>query len=144
MHLHATAREVPPRTSPIAQAPEPPTSLDAELDPAATEASESLVRRYFEMWNSGDGSVADAVLGPTYLDHALPDVLGPAASRSLVPRFHAANPEVRTSIEVTRADAEFVAVRSTTRRAEKGGEVVTVGGALFRVAGGKLVEQWSW
>src|ERR1700761_2736249 len=108
MHLQSNAGEVPPRSG---QAMEAALETPASYDPTANAANESLVRRYFEMWNSGDGSVADAVLGPTYLDHALPDVLGPAASRSLVPRFHAANPEVRTSIEVTRADAEFVAVR---------------------------------
>jgi len=122
-----------------------PTSRDA-LPRAALdfEANERLVRRYFEMWNTGDGAVADAVLGPTYRDHALPDVVGPAAARSLAPRFHSAHPEVQTTIEVTRADAEFVAVRSTTRRIEEGREVTSSGGALFRVAGGKLVEQWSW
>jgi predicted SnoaL-like aldol condensation-catalyzing enzyme len=141
MHLQSNAGEVPPRSG---QAMEAALEAPTSYDPTANEANESLVRRYFEMWNSGDGSVADALLGPTYLDHALPDVLGPAASRSLVPRFHAANPEVRTTIEVTRADAEFVAVRRITRRIEKGGEVVTVGGALFRIAEGKLVEQWSW
>jgi predicted SnoaL-like aldol condensation-catalyzing enzyme len=107
-------------------------------------ANESIVRRYFDMWNTGDGTVADALLGPTYRDHALPDVVGPAAARSLVPRFHAAHPEVQTTIEVTRADAEFVSVRRTTRRLEQGQEVLSSGGALFRIAAGKLVEQWSW
>jgi predicted SnoaL-like aldol condensation-catalyzing enzyme len=111
---------------------------------ADSEVNESLVRRYFDMWNTGDGTVADAVLGPTYRDHALPDVLGPAAARSLAPRFHAAHPEARTTIEVTRADAEFVAVKRTTRDVERGEEVVSSGSALFRIADGKLVEQWSW
>lgn len=129
MNLQPTPGEVPPRGSP---------------DAPASRANESLVRRYFEMWNTGDGTAADALLGPTYLDHALPEVVGPAASRSLAPRFHAAHPEVHTTIEVTRADAEFVAVRRTTRSLERGDEVVSVGGALFRIADGKLVEQWSW
>jgi hypothetical protein len=51
---------------------------------------------------------------------------------------------VQTTIEVTRADAEFVAVRRTTRRIEEGREVTSSGGALFRIVSGKLVEQWSW
>jgi predicted SnoaL-like aldol condensation-catalyzing enzyme len=111
---------------------------------AGAESSTALVQRYFDMWNSGDGSVADSILGPTYLDHAHPEVLGPAAFRSLVPRFHAANPEARMTIEVAAADRELVAVRNTIVR-NIGGELLeTAGIALFRVAGGKLVEQWSW
>jgi predicted SnoaL-like aldol condensation-catalyzing enzyme len=154
MNLQSTAGEVPPRPHAPAHVSIPASVLgpaeaapshegSAAPNPDAT-ANADLVRRYFDMWNTGDGSAADALLGPTYLDHALPDVVGPAASRSLAPRFHAAHPEVQTTIEVTLADAEFVTVRRTTRRLEDGAEVVTVGGARFRVAGGKLVEQWSW
>jgi predicted SnoaL-like aldol condensation-catalyzing enzyme len=161
MHLQSTAGEVPPRpvhvpahVSASAQAPghgpdAPPLQPGSAPEPSAAadlnaNPNAELVRRYFDMWNTGDGSAADALLGPTYLDHALPDVVGPAASRSLAPRFHAAHPEVQTTIEVTLADAEFVTVRRVTRRLEDGAEVVTVGGARFRIAGGKLVEQWSW
>jgi|CZKU01.1.fsa_nt_gi hypothetical protein len=56
----------------------------------------------------------------------------------------AAHPEVQTTIELTRADTEFVSVRRTTLRIEQGREVVSSGGTLFRIAAGKLVEQWSW
>ena len=90
-----------------------------------------------------DGSVADAVLGPTYLDHAHPEVIGPAAVRSLVPRFHSANPETRMSIAFAAADAEFVAVRNTISRSLGGASVSSEGIALFRVLDGKLAEQWS-
>jgi hypothetical protein len=51
---------------------------------------------------------------------------------------------VQTTIELTRADTEFVSVRRTTLRIEQGREVVSSGGTLFRIAAGKLVEQWSW
>jgi predicted SnoaL-like aldol condensation-catalyzing enzyme len=108
------------------------------------EANKALVLRYFEMWNTGDGSVADAVLGGTYLDHAHPEVLGPAAARSLVPRFHAANPAARMTVEIAAADGEFVAVRNTIVRTIDGAPVESNGIALFRIAGGKLAEQWSW
>lgn len=102
-----------------------------------------LVQRYFEMWNTGDGAVADTVLGATYLDHAHPEVLGPAALRSLVPRFRAANPGARMTIEIAAADEERVAVRNTISRTVDGRPVASEGVALFRVAAGKLAEQWS-
>jgi predicted SnoaL-like aldol condensation-catalyzing enzyme len=106
-------------------------------------ANQVLVRRYFEMWNTGDGSVADAVLGPTYLDHAHPEVLGPAAFRSLVPRFRAANPGAAMKIEIAAADDDFVAVRNAISRTVDGRRVESEGVALFRIVAGKLAEQWS-
>jgi predicted SnoaL-like aldol condensation-catalyzing enzyme len=116
----------------------------AHPDAARVAANTVLVTRYFDMWNTGDGSVADAVLGPTYLDHAHPEVLGPAAFRSLVPRFRAANPGARMQIEIAAADDELVAVRNAISRKVDGAVVESRGIALFRVAGGKLAEQWSW
>jgi len=103
-----------------------------------------LVQRYFDMWNTGDGRVADLVLDTTYVDHAHPEVIGPAAVRSLVPRFHASDPEARMRIEIVAADADFVAVRNTVSRARDGQRTESEGIALFRVVAGKLTEQWSW
>jgi predicted SnoaL-like aldol condensation-catalyzing enzyme len=114
------------------------------LSVAQAEASKSLVRRYFEMFNTGEGTVADEVLSRQYVDHAHPDVIGPAAVRSIAPRFHKANPDARMTPEILGADAEYVAVRNTIRKT-KGGETVEVSGtALFRIGGGRIVEQWSW
>ena len=113
-----------------------------DVSPRAA-ANKNLVRRYFEMWNTGDGSVADDVLGPTYLDHAHPEVVGPAALRSLVPRFRAANPGAAMTIEIAAADDELVAVRNSITRTVDGELVESEGVALFRVAGDKLAEQWS-
>lgn len=109
-----------------------------------TDESKALVRRYFEMWNLGDGRLADGILAPTYLDHAHPEVLGPAAFRSLVPRYHAAHPDAHMAIVFAAADEDFVAVRNTITRRELGRTVASEGIALFRVEGGKLAEQWSW
>src|SRR5580704_8599862 len=72
----------------------------ASAHAADAEAGRGMVRRYFEMWNTGDRTEADAVLGPTYLDHAHPSVVGPAAVRSLVRRFRAENPEARMVVEI--------------------------------------------
>lgn len=112
-------------------------------DAPGIEANKTLVHRYFEMWNTGDGTVADVVLGATYLDHAHPEVIGPAAVRSLVPRFHVANPDAHMRITIAAADAEFVAVRNTITRSRHGRTIESEGIALFRVDAGKLVEQWS-
>jgi hypothetical protein len=106
------------------------------------EENIALVRRYFDMWNTGDGSIADSVLATTYVDHAHPHTLGPAAARALVPRFHAANPELRMTIEVVAAAADFVAVRNTIHGAAAA-PIAVEGLVLFRIEHGKLAEQWT-
>jgi len=111
---------------------------------AEAEASATLVRRYFEMWNTGEGTVADEVLGSRYVDHAYPDVIGPAAARSIAPRFHKAHPDARMTVEIVGADAEYVAVRNTLRKRRGGAAVEVSGAALFRIGDGRIVEQWSW
>ena len=120
---------------------------DARRDASASgedaEASRGVVRRYFEMWNTGDRTEADAVLGPTYLDHAHPSVVGPAAVRSLVRRFRAEHPEAQMTAEIVALDSEYVIARRAIRWSGQGAME-----GLWRRAvsprGGQLVEQWSW
>jgi predicted SnoaL-like aldol condensation-catalyzing enzyme len=95
------------------------------------------------MWNTGDRTEADAVLGPTYLDHAHASVVGPAAVRSLVRRFRAENPEAQMVVEIVAFDSEYVIVRRAIRWSARGA-IEACGVALFRVARGQLAEQWSW
>ncbi|MGO9838285.1 MAG: nuclear transport factor 2 family protein [Polyangiaceae bacterium] len=147
-----TARRLFERLKDCAE-PEDFASLVGELDAGANrdasalaagaEASRGVVRRYFEMWNTGDRTEADAVLGPTYLDHAHPSVVGPAAVRSLVRRFRAESPEARVVVEIVAFDSEYVIVRRAIRWSAQGA-MEACGVALFRVVGGQLAEQWSW
>src|ERR1700722_20086381 len=109
------------------------------------DASTALVLRYFEMWNTGRGAMADELLGPTYVEHAHPAFLGPGASRALVPRLHGLVPGMVVSAEVVLADAEFVVVRTTVEPDGVDGhpDGPRRGMAMFRIADGKLAEQWS-
>ncbi len=115
---------------------------DARQQTADVELGSGLVRRYFDMWNTGEGAVADQVLSPRYVDHAHPDVIGPAAARSIAPRFHRA--KGRMAPEILGADGEYVAVRNTIHKPHDGKTVALEGTALFRVSGGRIVEKWSW
>lgn len=107
-------------------------------------AGVELVRRYFDMWNTGEGAVADQVLDPNYIDHAYPAVIGPAASRSIAPRFRRNHPDGSMTLEIVGGNAEYVAVRNTIRKTHEGKPYETQGTALFRIGGGRIVEQWSW
>jgi hypothetical protein len=131
---------------PSAACPAPRSPARSGPAAASIEASKALVRRYFEMWNTGQGAVADELLGATYVEHAHPDLLGPGAARSLVPRLHGLYPGVVVTAEVVMADAEFVVVRTGVSPGDADGHPSGPrrGVALFRVADGKLAEQWSW
>jgi hypothetical protein len=135
--------------TPSTNSPAPPAPAPAPGGAAAattTEASKALVLRYFEMWNAGLGAVADELLGPTYVEHGHPDFVGPAASRSLVPRVHRLYPGIVVSAEIVVADAEFVVVRTMLHPGDVDGhpDGPRRGMAMFRIAEGKLAEQWSW
>jgi predicted SnoaL-like aldol condensation-catalyzing enzyme len=99
--------------------------------------------RYFDMWNAGAGAMADALLGGTYQDHAHPSVLGPAALRSLVPRFRRTYPDMRMAAEILAAGGDLVVALSTVRGTPGSDERGLRGLSFFRVADGKLAEHWS-
>jgi hypothetical protein len=124
----------------------PPRSLARSGATPHVEVNEALVLRYYEMWNTGQGTMADELLGASYLEHAHPDLLGPGAARSLVPRLHGLYPGVQIVAEILVVDAEFVVVRTDIRPGEADGHPngPRRGMALFRIADGKLAEQWSW
>jgi hypothetical protein len=133
----------------MSQSPSPSDQTLSARDAQAGSPADlgpALVLRYFEMWNTGQGSAADELLGSEYVEHAHPDFIGPAALRSLVPRVHALYPGMVVRAEIVASDREFVAVRTTVEPGEVDGhpEGPRRGVALFRVAGGKLAEQWSW
>ncbi len=126
--------------------PEPSSALRGGGAGSRAEANRVLVLRYFEMWNTGQGSAADELLGATYVEHAHPDFLGPAAVRSLVPRVHALYPGMVVRAEVVACENDFVAVSTSLEPGDVDGhpDGPRRGVALFRVAEGKLAEQWSW
>ncbi len=138
---------VPSPASPISPtSPSSPTSAPTPSSADRTAQSAALVLRYFDMWNTGQGELADELLAPSYIEHAHPDFLGPAASRALVPRLHRLYPGTFVAAEVVLADPEFVLVQTRVRPGDAGGHPAgpRTGMALFRVADGKLAEQWSW
>jgi ketosteroid isomerase-like protein len=107
------------------------------------DTSKALVQRYFDMWNTGDYGRIDDVLSSRYVDHAHPEIGAPADIVAAGRRFRAANPGATLNIDTLVAEGELVAARTTVRRDRAGKAVVTSGMAFFRVAEGKLVEQWS-
>ena len=71
-----------PRT--VAQLADNLAGFDLDLPPAATARLDEpgdpadLVRRYFEMWRTGEASTVDTLLAPAWTDHGHPWVRTPA------------------------------------------------------------------
>jgi ketosteroid isomerase-like protein len=110
---------------------------------AADERSRDLVRRYFEMWNTNDFDRIDRVLAEGYVDHAHPELAGPAEVAAAARQFHASNPGASVTIDTLVAEGDLVAARTTIRRTRRGEAIVTSGMAFFRVQDDRLAEQWS-
>src|SRR5690606_13531190 len=66
--------------------------------------------RYFEMWNTGDTSIASQILHPDWIAHVHPEVTGPHGVRQAVEQIRAAQPELRFQIDTILGDDDLIAV----------------------------------
>jgi ketosteroid isomerase-like protein len=103
-----------------------------------------LVSRYFEMWNSGDVSIADEVLAPTWADHAHPEVNGPPDVKTSVTTVRRSRPDLQFTIEsvLTGDDGLVAAVGTVGRQAsDRPGADRMIW--LIRVNDGRMAEMWT-
>lgn len=103
-----------------------------------SEVNKAIVKRYMEMWNTGNGALADEVLAPTWVDHAHPEVTGPESVKQAVQKIRAAFPDFRIIIESMVGEGDLVALRGTVRR-----ESISRVMWFMRLADGKMVEMWT-
>jgi steroid delta-isomerase-like uncharacterized protein len=119
-----------------------------------TEENKALVREFLErVWNRGDVGAIDAYVAGDYLPHAMPGlhITGPAAYRQAVDLTRAAFPDLQTTFEDVIGEGDRVVVRGTDRATHRGefmgrpatGRPVTIHWiGIYRVADGKIVEEW--
>lgn len=117
------------------------------------EANKAIVRRYVELWSTGNLALADEVLAADFVDHTHPDQApGPESVKEAVAAFHIGFPEVHISIEQMIAEDDTVAFRFVLRGIHQGvfaglpptgKEAVLTGADFIRIAAGKMVELWS-
>jgi predicted ester cyclase len=126
-----------------------------------SEANKELVRRHFEeLWNRKDLTVADELMAPDDLEHAVAPfgqaepgrVNGPAALRQTAEWLLAQFPDLHMTIEAIVAEGDLVAVRVLSEGTNLGllNGVAPTGKRFaahqshwFRVADGRLVEHWA-
>ena len=117
------------------------------------EANKALVRRYIELWETGNLALADEVLAAEYIDHTRPNrPAGPEPVKQEVTAFRIGFPDAHSTVEQMIGEGDLVAFRFVLRGTHLGpfadfpptGQVVVVTGMDFvRIADGKIQELWS-
>ena len=117
------------------------------------EANKALVRRYVELWSTGNLALADEVLAEDYVDHTHPNQTpGPESVKQEVMAFRAGFPDARITIEQMIGEGDLVAFRFVLRGTHQGTfagfpptgkEDVLTGVDFIRIADGKMAELWS-
>jgi steroid delta-isomerase-like uncharacterized protein len=121
----------------------------------STEANTTLIRRWFdEFANQQNSDVLDELYTPDWVGHfpASGDLHGADAHKELGRAFYVAFPDARYTIESTVAEEDLVVVYYSMRGTHLGellgipatGKPFAVTGMnLYRIAGGKIAEQWA-
>ncbi len=119
---------------------------------AVTEANRKLIERYYNaLWNRWDFDLVDQLISPSIMFHGSVGVTveGLDGFRNYMRLIRSAFPDFHNTVEELVAEDDRVAARLTYRGTHRGtifgvaptGQAIAYEGlALFRIAGGKIVE----
>jgi steroid delta-isomerase-like uncharacterized protein len=121
-----------------------------------TTTNRALVRRLHDLWNTGDLEAIGEVYSPDFVAHfppssELPERRGLDGIRRGITRIRSAFPDWCEHVHELLAEGAHVASRYTSRGTHRGvfggipptGRTITVPEiSIFRISGGKVVEQW--
>ena len=119
-----------------------------------SEENKAVVRRLFEESDDRKGDLPEDLFAPDYVFH-FPSSPGPLDLQGhvrIARMFYAAFPDLRYRVEEQVAEGDKVASRFTVHGTHEGefmgisptgGRVAATGINIDRIAGGKIVEEWS-
>ena len=119
-----------------------------------SESNKTILRRFFEeLFNTGDLSVADEIVGVNYVNHdAVPgETPGREGLKAFVTHIRTAFPDIHFTIEDQIAEGDNVVTRWTVTGTQQGefasvpatGKSVRVKAInIHRVTGGQIHEAW--
>jgi ketosteroid isomerase-like protein len=114
------------------------------LDSEVSESPQQVVARYFDMWNTGDSSIAFEILSPDWVDHAHPEVNSPQAVRQAVEKVRAAQPDLHFQIEAILGNDDLVAAVGSAGGRPDAGEPASRLIWLIRLKDGRMAEMWTY
>ena len=114
----------------------------------------ALLRRFIDLWNSGQTDAADEFVSSNLVDHSLPPGLPPglAGFRLLVQSFRSAFPDLQITIDELAAENDRAAARVTFRGTHRGefqgipatGKAFTMGAiGILRFERATVMEHWA-
>jgi predicted SnoaL-like aldol condensation-catalyzing enzyme len=109
----------------------------------STEQNKAVVRRFVEqILNSQDTALVDELFAPDYVNHLVPG--GREGFKQFFAMLRSAFPGLKWDFSVERlmAEGDYVMVRATMHATNAGKEATGSGLAEFRLANGKIVEDW--
>lgn len=109
----------------------------------STEQNKTVVRRFIEQTLSTmDNASVDELFAPDYVNHLVPG--GREGFKQFFPMLRSAFPDLKWHFSVERlmAEGDYVMVRATMHVTNAGKEATGSGLAEFRLANGKIVEDW--
>ena len=109
----------------------------------STEQNKAVVRRFIEeVLNNENAALVDELLAPDYVNHLVPG--GREAFKQFFPMMRSAFPDLKfhNSIEHLIAEGDHVVARITFHFTNAGKEATSSDLAEFRLANGKIAEDW--
>src|SRR5262245_57505289 len=88
----------------------------------SAEENKAVMRRIFELFNTGNLALVDEVIAADVIDHQAPPGIAPgrAGFKQLIAAFRAAFPDLQMTIDDILADGDKVVTRSTMRGTHQG------------------------
>ena len=109
----------------------------------STEQNKAVVRRFIESTlNDLDAALVDELFAPDYVDHLVPG--GREGFKQFFTMLRSAFPDLKfhNSIEHLIAEGDYVVARITFHVTNAGKEATASDLSEYRVANGKIVEDW--
>ena len=109
----------------------------------STEQNKAVVRRFIEgTMNTMDNALVDELFAPNYVNHMMPG--GREGFKQFLPMLRSAYPDLKMEFNIERmmAEGDYVMLRATMRVTNAGKEATGSGLGEYRLANGKIVEDW--
>jgi predicted SnoaL-like aldol condensation-catalyzing enzyme len=109
----------------------------------STEQNKAVVRRFIESTlENQDAALVDELFAPDYVNHMIPG--GREGFKQFLPMLRSAYPDLKmhNSIEHLIAEGDYVVARVAFHFTNAGKEATGSGLSEYRLANGKIVEDW--
>lgn len=109
----------------------------------STEQNKAVVRRFIEeVLNKQNAALVDELFAPDYVNHMMPG--GREGFKQFFPMLRSAYPDLKMELNIERmmAEGDYVMLRAAIRVTNAGKEATGSGLGEYRLANGKIVEDW--